>query len=476
MSAAQASEGGYRRSLQIQLLSSLAGSVTRFGVSLVLARLLLPAELGLFAMAAALAGLVQLACGLGLSAWLQRAGPLEEAAWRACLGLLVAATGGALLVQAGLAGWAARHFGQPALRELLWVLSLGLLATPVSVTMSALLQRDYAAGRIAAVSRLGALAHALAAVGLAAAGWGALALACAQVLNNLVCAAAYWGLRPAALRWQPTLRGSRPLLRFALPMLAGQGLAALNQALPALLLGRLGSAAQVGWMARAQGLVGLLQAVIGGVMNFGALRRFSHADRAVVAARLLQATALLTGLAWPVLALTVVLREPLIDALYGPAWHASAAAVPPLALALALSLLSNYVAPLLAAQGRPGRMAGLELLQLLARGGLVLLLFDGTLSAFAWALAWAAVLVTPLQLHGLMRQLGLAWWRLLPALAPAAATAGGVAVVTAWARPLGPGLAALSGGLAMLALLAALHRPWRAELRQLARLRMTSRK
>lgn len=480
MSAVLSSDGRFRQALGIQLLSALAGSATRFVVSMVLARLLAPAELGLFAIAAALVGLVQMAGSLGMSAWLQREPELTEANWRSCLGLLHAGAIGALLFQWAMAFWAAAWFGQPALRDLILVLSLGQLVSPVSLAVAAWLHREYAAARLAAVARLGAVIHALTAILLAMAGWGALALAWAQVVNGVVCALAYWRLRPAAFSFRPDLHGHAGLLRFALPMLAGQSLAVMNQSLPALLLGRLGSPVLVGLLARAQGVVGLLHAVVGGAVNFGAFRRFSDIDLDVVTERLAHATALLTGLAWPVLAITAVLSEPLVVLFYGEAWRESTAAIPALALALAVSLLVNFIGPLLAAQGGPGRMAAAELVLLLARLVAVPLLFDGSLVSFAEALAGAALLALPLQLAWAVRQLGSAGHKLLQALLPsllgATAAAAGAAGLAAWARPWGVGPAALLGLAGMALVLGAAHGPWRKELAQLGRLRITSRK
>lgn len=391
---------GLRPAFALNLASAVGGNLTRLGLSLLLARLLMPAELGLASIAMALIGIAQLLRELGISSYLQREPVLDAPRFGACLGLLVVSTVLLGLLLFAAAGPLALHFGQPGLRPLLQVLLLGFVLTPFSLVMSALMLRELAAARIAAVSRLGTLAHALTALGLAAAGCGAMSLAWAYVVNIVVCSLAYWPLRPGGLAWQPRWTGWRPVLRFGLGALVGNGLDGMNNALPDLLLGRLGSVQQVGLLGRANALVGLFNSLLGTAINFGALRGLAdlHHRQVALAPALLRATALLTCLAWPLLALTALFGEPLLVLLYGRPWRDSAAAIPPLAATVALGLLFHYPGLALAAIGRPLLAAAPLALILCVRLVLVVLCFDGRLAGFAWLLLGAALAAMPLQL------------------------------------------------------------------------------
>jgi O-antigen/teichoic acid export membrane protein len=189
------------------------------------------------------------------------------------------------------------------------------------------------------------------------------------------------------------------VLRFGRGALLSSGLASLHGAVPDLLLARLGSVQQVGLMGRANAAVNLFSAVVGTAVNFGALRTLAdlHARKAALAPLLQRATALLTGVGWPVLALIALFRHELIALLYGPVWQESAAAVTPLAAVAALGLLFNYVNVALAAIGRP-QLAAIPLaVSLLARCALAGWCFDGQLASFAWVLLGAAVMALPVQ-------------------------------------------------------------------------------
>lgn len=409
--------GGLRAAFLINLASAAGGHGLRFVVMLVLARLLVPSELGLVGIALALVSVAQVLRDLGVGAYLQREPELSEPRFASCLGVLCASTALLTLLMLAAAGPVAQHYGQPGLQSLLAVLLLGFVLQPYSLVMSALLQRDLAAGPIARVSRVGDLAHALTAVGGAALGWGAFSLAWAFVVNIVVCSGAYWAVQRAQQvqrRWRPSLKGWRPVLRFGQGALLNSGLAGVNAALPDLLLGRLGSVAQVGLLGRANAVVNLLAALLGPAVNFGMLRTLAelHHHEQPLGPALQRATVLLTGVGWPVLGMMALFHEELVALLYGPAWRDAAAAIPPLAAAVALGLLFHYSSVALSAIGRP-HWAALPLgVSVAARCGLALSCFDGRLVSFAWALLGAAVLTLPVQMALAARCLGqsLASW------------------------------------------------------------------
>lgn len=456
----------FRRAFLVNLASSTGGVATRFVLGLLLARLLQPAELGLYAVAAAVFGVAQLLRDAGVSAYLQREPELTPARFSACLGLLASTTLAGTLALWGLAAPLAAHFAQPGLAALLQVMALGLLLSAFGSVMAALQLRELAAARIAWVSRAGGLVHAVAALALSAQGMGALGLAWAQLAGILACGLAYAGL-PAGRRWWPSWRGWGEVLGFGRGAVLTGLLSGINAALPELWLGRLGSAHLVGLLGRAQATVGLLQALAGPGLSFGALPLLAgrHAQGLVLEPALRRATALLTGLAWPLLALTVAYREPLILALYGPAWLDCAPAVLPLALAAGLGLAFAQLGASLAAVGRPGLAAWPTGITLVARLGLGLALFDGSLASFAWALFAAALLALPAQLWLAARQLGQP-----PRALGAAVGASALATLAVLAVPL------TLAPLAWLAVLRWRRHPLLDELAQLARRFMTSRK
>ncbi len=457
-----------RRAFLGNLAASGGETAMRFLLGLALARLLRPAELGLFAMATAVFGIAQLLRDFGVSAYLQREPVLTSRRFSACLGLLACTTLAVLLGLLLLAEPLSGLLGQPGLAPLLRVLALGLPVSAFGSVMAALQLRELAAARIARVSWLGVISQAAVALSLSAGGAGALGLAWAQVAAAVACGLVYVGWRPSHLAWRPAARGWGEVLRFGGASLFASGLGGLHAALPDLLLGRLGVPHQLGLLGRAQATVNLLQVVAGQALNFGALPLLSdrHARGQALAPVLRRATALLTGLGWPLLALTVAYGEPLVRLLYGPAWLDCVPALLPLALVAALLLAFTQFNAALAAVGRPELAAWPTAVSLAARISFGLLLFDGSLASFAWAMGAAALVALPVQLGLAARLLGLPPRALLGALGGSALATLAVLAVPLSVAPL-----------AWLAVLRWTRHPLLDEaLQLLARRRMTSRK
>ena len=400
-----------RRGMLIHLASLAGAGLSRFGLGLVLARLLAPAELGLSAMALAIVGVMQVLRDAGLSAWLQQSRELDTPQLRAAAGLSLASSvlaAGALYMASGLL---ARRFVTPGLEAQLHVLCLGLLLTSYGSLRTSLALRELNAAHIARVSHVGAAAHALASVAFSLLGWGAPGLAWAYVINIAVCNTVHV-LRPGtrlALPWRPALRGWREPLRFGLGNMTGALLQTLHSAVPDLLVGLLGTPRLVGLQGRAQGLLGLSAGVFGAALCFGALPELSalHHRGGRVGPLLWRAIGLLAAVSVPLLALTVLCGPVLIVRLYGAAWVEAAPALLPLAVAAELALLLQPLGIALVAIGRPELAAANTGLALLARLVCLPLAFDGTLLSCAWSLAWAALLAAPLQAWLAARHLGL---------------------------------------------------------------------
>ncbi|MBV8503164.1 MAG: oligosaccharide flippase family protein [Paucibacter sp.] len=451
----------FRRAFLINLGSSTAGALVQLALAMVLARLLTPAELGRFAIAAALAGAAHALRDLGVFGYVQREASLSRAQLAGCLGLSC------------LGNWGAALLLLASGDHLLAILALGFLPLPLTGLIAALMHRELAAARLAAVARIGAGMHAAVALGLAWAGWGAYALAWAALANTLACGVAYWAWRPSGLPLRPTRSHWPEILRLARGSVPAEALTALNAALPSALLGRLGAPVLVGLFGRAQAAAGLPLALSGNALSFGALPRLARAHHAgdPLAAQLDRASCLLSGALWPLLAWICIFGEPLIVVLFGAAWREAATALPWLAGIAALQLLMRYDAAALNAVGRPGAVAALQATALALRASLCVLLFDGSLRSFAQALLLAELALLPLQLR-LRRPWGLgSWfgaWRL--SLWTTAAAALPALLVP---QPL-PGLIAgtLTWGLSLVLL----GHPLAEEMYQLPRLFMTMRK
>jgi O-antigen/teichoic acid export membrane protein len=411
-----------RRSLIINFFSSSGAALLQFLVSLVVARLLRPEEIGVFSMTVVFVNIAHIFRDFGIAAYVQREPELTRDKMRSAIGMMFATSWTIAVLLYGASGLLARGFGTPAMEPVMEVLALGFVLIPFGSITQSLLVRELRAERQALINGAGTVVYCISILVLAFLGFGTMSLAWANLLNILTCVLVCIPLRPPGMPWLPSLRHWRDIARFGLGSLAASCAVALNNAIPDLLLGKLGSPRQVGLLSRANSTVSIFYHLAGNSITYGAVSYLSqsHHRGESLAPTLSRATALLTGIGWPACALSVVFGTDLVLALYGPAWLDCVPAILPLALAIALGMLADFTPAGLAAIGRPYLGALPVLVTLGARLGAGIALYDGSLVSFAWTICLATIAALPVLLLLQRRYFGYTPAHFLRAVAPSA--------------------------------------------------------
>lgn len=333
----------------------------------VIARLLTPAEIGIFMVGQGLLLVVEALRDFGASAYLIQAPAVTREAVRTCftvtLGLSVTFT--ALVY--GLSDVAAAFYDQAGLRDVLRITALGFLVAPFSAPIVALLRRDLSFGRIALASNLSALLNLTAAMVLAWLGFGYLSLAWAALattlLNGILLVLLHpwpwWIFRPCLGQWRQVLGfGGYSTINGLLNVLYMQW--------PQLLLGRILGFDAVGLYSRAAMLCQLGDRLIMGAVGAVALPAVSRQFRegGDLKQSYLRALACNSGLQWPFLACLILLAEPLVALLLGPQWSDAVPLVRIGALAAMFLFPAFMTYPVLIGTGRIRDTLSLNLLSL----------------------------------------------------------------------------------------------------------------
>lgn len=419
-----------RRSLIITFFSNSGATVLKFVVSVLLARILSPGEIGIYSMTYVFVNFAQVFRDFGVSHYLQREPDLTHDKIRSATGVVFTTSWLIALSLYLASGAVGAWFGEPEIVPVMQVLALGFVFIPFGAVTNALLTREFAAEKQAWVNAAGTLSFCAGALVLAWQGHGAMSLAWANLLNILACVVALAPLRPRGLPRLPSFAHWRGVARFGAGSLLSNAALAVNNAIPDVLLGKLGSATQVGLLSRANSTVQIFIHVAGSTVSYGAvsyLGQTFHRGESLVPV-LTRATVLLTGVGWAALGLTAVLGHDIVLALYGPTWLEAVPAILPLSLAAAVAMAFHYIPLAVTAIGRPYLSALPVLATLLARVAFGVLLYDGSLARFAWALCVATIVSTPLVAIQQSRCFGLGMGHLLRALLPSAVVALGCAL------------------------------------------------
>ena len=198
----------------------LGSQVISWAVSIVLARVLTPADYGLFAMALTVVASIELLRELGLgTAIIQRqdltAEHLNTIFW--IVGVMSAALVAALWLGAGAA---AAFYAEPRLTWMLRILGVTFLLNVVGFIPYSLLTKDIDFRRRSMAAMVGVVASSIVALSLAYLGYGVWAL----IIGQLVNAAIFNAALVLAARWLPGLRlsfrGIGDIMKFGLRLAA----------------------------------------------------------------------------------------------------------------------------------------------------------------------------------------------------------------------------------------------------------------
>lgn len=409
-----------RRKFGLQVIVSNGEVAIHLALSMVLARLLSPDDIGVYSMSAVLVAVAHIFRDFGVSAFIKRQKELDFDTLRAALGVVMATSWTVAVVMFLSAPLWAGFFNEPRVQSVVRVLALGFLLIPFGALPGAILVRNLEVEQTAKASAVALTVYVTVSVLLALNGYGHMTMAWASVINIAIHVTALRWLSRTPTPWLPAIKGGRRVANFGIGAIATSAMTAIDNALPDILLGRMANPASVGFFSKSNSTVNIASSAVMPAVNYFALpylARLHHAN-ANLAEQVCRATSYLATLLLPAMALTVLLATEVITVLYGPKWLPSVEPVGWLCLCGGIAVLFSFGPSALTGIGKP-YVAGVPLAVLLClKVTLGLWLFDGTLTSFARAMALAQVLALPLYLWVYHRYLAIGPMLWLRTIAP----------------------------------------------------------
>jgi O-antigen/teichoic acid export membrane protein len=337
--------------------------------SIILARMLSPAEIGVYSIAAVLTGLVQVFRDLGTGQLLVARPELSVGEQRALLSISLGMGWTLAVLMALLAEPMAAFYRQPELSKMLRILSLNFVLVPFSSQATALLRREMRAAALFRIAASYCIVQFTATIALAAAGLGPCALAWGSVAATLAGFSAALMQRPSGMAWQPALQGVRALLRPGSLAVAGNAFDEVGVAAPELVAGRMLGAEAVALLGKAQSVLSLFNQVVTSAVSPVVFPLFARQARegGDPLQAYLSAAACITALSWPFFLLAGLFAAPLVTLLYGHQWQGSVPLIRIMCCAAALYSMFNMARFLLLATGHIAEQARIDAISVLGR-------------------------------------------------------------------------------------------------------------
>jgi len=402
--------------------------VLQLASTLVVARLLTPDEIGIFAVAAVFATLASTFRDFGVVEYLIQSKELSANRIRAAFGVNLTVSWLIAALMFLSSDSVAAFYGQQGVGSVMRVQAMNFVLIPFGAITMAYHRRNlnyrplFLAGLY---SNLAGLVVVLVAV---LAGQSYMSMAWSSLAGVTVFVLVSFFHRPVELPRWPSLVGCGEVFQFGKHAVGIYFLGQLGKGAPEAIIGRVLDMSSVAYFGRADGLVEIFRRAILNTVGKICLPFFSEAVRTGKSLRdgYIRAAELLIGIGWPFLLCIGIAAEGIIRFLYGPQWTVSVPLAYILCAAGIVRLPYTLATEAMIAAGRIERSHRLQWLNqaiLIASFGLI---FPFGLMGACWGCLLAAILGSLMAHMHLRSVIELE----MPAILRICLSAGGVALVT----------------------------------------------
>ncbi len=342
------------RGLSWSLLGTLVVKLGSFVMALIMARLLVPADFGAYAIALAATHFVMHVNDVGLiAATVQWRGRLEEmAATASTLALIF--SGLLYAIFWFIAEPFARLSGAPEATGVVQVLTIVILIDGVTAVRAGSLMRNFEQDKLTKANAAGFAVTAALTIGLAANGAGAYSFAYGQVAGAVVTGILVMIWAKVPLRYGLDKAVARRLMAFGIPLAASLGVEAVVMNADYVIVGNALGAAALGFYLLAFNISSWVPGVVGTAVRYvsvAGFSRLSEKDPAVLSDGVARTVPLLVTGLLPIAVIMGTLAEPLVLVLFGSEWLPAATVLQVLMILTVVRMLTAFGFDILAGAG-----------------------------------------------------------------------------------------------------------------------------
>jgi O-antigen/teichoic acid export membrane protein len=399
-----------RNSLFFSFLDRYASLAVTVISSMVIARLLTPAEIGVFSVTVVLLSFVSTVRDMGVGQYLVQEKDLTteriRAVWAVQLGLGLGLACVVLLASYPVAGF----YNEPRMFDIMLVVALNYAINPFGSLTYAWLIREMRFESIAVMRFSSVLSGALVATWLAWQHFGPISLAFGSLTSTVVNALVAVYFRPKSFPWLPGVGEIRRVLAFGSKLTASTLVSDMATSAPELLLGKLQNLAATGLYSRASGLVLIFYRLFVDAVVAVCLPWFAKQSReqGSFVEPFLKATSYVTALGWSFCLAVICLAQPIVRLLYGNQWDQSVDLARLLAIAIAINVPVSLCGTALLSSGAVNTIARTTVLSSLQTVMFVAIGASQGLMALGFAMILSTAVTSVIWLRATSRHIGLA--------------------------------------------------------------------
>lgn len=323
----------------------MAAQLITWAITLVVIRILSPADYGLLAMATVFVAFLMMLSDVGLGSAIVQRTEVELPVLRKVFGVVVVVHLFAALLLVLCAPLIASFFGEPRVVPIVQVLALQFVIVAWAVIPNAILQRRMEFRQRSMLDLSAAIVGSASTLGLALAGQGVWALVIGSLLTQtwktigLNCISPFWH-RPSF-----DLHGLRGLLKFGTHITGSEILWFFFTQIDMVIAGRWLGKELVGFYAVAMHVASLPNQRIAGIINQVAFPAFARIqdDVGAVGRHLLSGVRILSFFAFPILWGISSTAPEIVPVVLGPKWSVSIVPLQLIGLVMPLRIINNFI-------------------------------------------------------------------------------------------------------------------------------------
>ena len=355
-------------SIKKSLIISLADRYFQTVISLVsyfiMARLLTPADIGLFSVASAAIGIAHVFREFGVGSYLIQEKDLNHT--KIATAFTITLILGILLfcIFYFMAPLIAAFYKDDRLIAIFHLLSVNFLIIPLNSVSFNLLHREMRFGALFKIGILSTITSFAVSVGLASQGFGYISLVWSSLANTLVASLTVSFFRRGEMFYCPTLIDWKSVLSFGSKITLTNLTSVISNNSNDLILGRILGFAQTGIVSRAQGIMYLFHRDITTAIRGVAFPAFATAYRENrnLEEDFIKAVSVLTVFAWPFYGFFSLYPVEALRLFFGPQWDEAGPLVPWFCAGGAVMAICSLIPTLLPALGGVRYLVRLHLL------------------------------------------------------------------------------------------------------------------